>query len=93
MDKSITAPVRCDVLDIDNGPEWTVFDKNSHLYSIKGLKLIKGLLTSNGVSLFWSTSHTSAFVDRLNSVFGNVHQYIVQHESGIPDHVYIATHK
>ena len=41
-------------LDIDNGPDWTVFDGNAALYDDTGLRLLRDRLTAGGVLAIWS---------------------------------------
>lgn len=75
-------------LDIDNGPDWTVFEPNQQLYTIDGLQQLKELLNEGGILSFWSASSSVNFVSRLEKLFGQVHQVAVQQERGEPDYVF-----
>ena len=44
-------------MDIDNGPEWTVLDRNKSLYSCEGIKQLMRLLDDYGTLSFWSASN------------------------------------
>lgn len=78
-------------LDIDNGPCWTVLDKNESLYSNKGLQNLIKLLNPGGAISFWSASKSDVFEKRLRKFFKIVSVYPVSHESGKPDYVYMVS--
>jgi spermidine synthase len=49
------------VLDVDNGPEPLVTEKNGALYSPAGLTAVHACLSENGVALLWSGFESAAF--------------------------------
>ncbi|WP_148497622.1 spermine/spermidine synthase domain-containing protein [Paenibacillus senegalensis] len=75
-------------LDIDNGPDWTVFEPNRQLYTAEGLLQLKKLLNEGGVLAFWSAASSPHFAERLREVFGHAHQVAVEQERGEPDYVF-----
>ena len=77
-------------LDVDNGPEWTVWDANQALYGAGGLRRIVGSLRPGGVVSVWSAAEAPAFEDRLRRHFTSVHAYRVPVSRGQPDVVYLA---
>jgi spermidine synthase len=79
-------------LDVDNGPEWTVWDANQALYGDGGLRRVRDSLRPGGVLSVWSAAETPAFEERLRRHFGGVHVYRVPVSRGQPDVVYLAKH-
>lgn len=77
-------------LDIDNGPDWTVTGSNASLYQTKSLARLAHLLRPGGVVAFWSASHSSAFQNRLEQIFEDVHVERLSREKGADDCIYIA---
>jgi spermidine synthase len=77
-------------LDIDNGPEWTVSDGNTELYTAEGLDLLSGRLDAGGVLAVWSAGASPAFEDRLRARFGTVETHAITVPRGEPDIVYLA---
>jgi spermidine synthase len=81
-------------LDIDNGPDWTVFQENNHLYDYDGLSILSGLLNPDGVISFWSASSSALFMKRLKTHFSQVQEIPLERkENTEPDFVYIAIKK
>jgi spermidine synthase len=78
-------------MDIDNGPEWTVLDRNKSLYSCEGIKQLMRLLDDYGTLSFWSASKSEQLESQLKAFFNNVAVYPVSHDSGKPDFVYTAS--
>lgn len=78
-------------LDIDNGPDWVVFDENNDLYSERGIFRLKELLNYNGVISFWSATESQTFIKRLRKFFENVDIRNVASDQGEPDCIYIAS--
>ena len=77
-------------LDVDNGPEWTVWDANQALYDDGGLRRVRDSLRPGGVLSVWSAAEAPAFEERLWHHFGAVHSYRVPVRRGQPDVVYLA---
>jgi spermidine synthase len=78
-------------LDIDNGPEWTVWDANQALYGDAGLCRVAGALRPGGVVSVWSAAEAPAFTGRLGRHFTGVHAHRVPVRRGQPDVIYVGT--
>lgn len=76
-------------LDIDNGPDWTVTDKNQSLYQTDGLTALQRILQPNGVIAFWSAAPAQDFAERLSRSFSYVEEVKVEQERGEPDCIYL----
>jgi spermidine synthase len=76
-------------LDIDNGPEWTVDDRNATLYGPAGLSLLREALLPGGVLAVWSAGAAPAFVSALSHRFGAVETLSVPVPRGEPDLVFL----
>jgi spermidine synthase len=77
-------------LDIDNGPDWTVTDRNADLYEEGGLDLLAERLTAGGVLAVWSAAAAPAFEARLRARFGDVEVRTARAPRGEPDVIYLA---
>jgi spermidine synthase len=77
-------------IDVDNGPEWTVWDANQALYGDEGLRRVRNALRPGGVVSVWSAAEAPAFSSRLRRHFTGVHAYRVPVSRGHPDVVYLA---
>ncbi|MEU9110947.1 spermidine synthase [Streptomyces sp. NPDC048483] len=78
-------------LDIDNGPDWTVTDDNTGLYSPAGLAACRDRLTPGGVLAVWSAQPSSAFEQALrNAGFHGVRTEEIPVVRGVPDVVHLA---
>ncbi|MFU8876319.1 spermidine synthase [Micromonospora sp. SL4-19] len=77
-------------LDIDNGPDWTVFPPNAALYDEAGTALLRDRLADGGVLAVWSASAAPAYAARLEAVIGPVTTHLVDVPRGEPDVVYLA---
>ena len=77
-------------VDIDNGPDWMVFDGNGQLYNAAGTSLLRARLGPGGVLAVWSSRAVPKYEDRLRSQFGELVVYEVPTERGQPDVVYVA---
>jgi spermidine synthase len=53
------------LLDVDNGPEALVLDTNDHLYTPRGITMVRNALRPGGVVAFWSAGHDVQFANRL----------------------------
>ena len=76
-------------LDVDNGPDWTVFEGNRALYSPDGLRLLASRLRPGGLLAVWSASEPAGFTERL-AALGPVQVRRVDVARGGPDVVYLA---
>ncbi|MFF4578859.1 spermidine synthase [Streptomyces sp. NPDC001373] len=88
-----TAGERYDALclDIDNGPDWTVTDDNSGLYSPSGLAACRARLAPGGVLAVWSAQPSPAFEEALERAgFEEVRSEEVPVARGVPDVVHLA---
>ncbi|MGI6425643.1 MAG: spermine/spermidine synthase [Tepidanaerobacteraceae bacterium] len=77
-------------LDIDNGPDWVVMDKNNTLYSHTGLFNLVKHINKSGVISFWSASKSDNFERILKKHFNSIIVEEVSLKRGYPDYVYIA---
>jgi spermidine synthase len=59
------------LLDVDNGPGWLSVDANHRLYDAVGLQRLRRLLTPGGVLAIWSSEASPAFLQALQTAFGN----------------------
>ncbi|MFJ8073071.1 spermidine synthase [Streptomyces sp. NPDC096176] len=77
-------------LDIDNGPDWTVTDDNTNLYSPSGLAACQGALEPGGVLAVWSAQPSAEFEDALrNAGFSGVRTEEIRVARGVPDVVHL----
>ncbi|MDO3412177.1 spermine/spermidine synthase [Saccharibacillus sp. CPCC 101409] len=77
-------------LDIDNGPDWTVFESNAALYGDGGLDTLYRLLAPGGALSFWSASRSPELLLRLERKFGQAEEIAgAKPERGEPDYVYV----
>ena len=53
------------LLDVDNGPDALVHERNRRLYSFAGLRAAKAALAPGGVLAIWSAARDPAFTRRL----------------------------
>ena len=77
-------------IDVDNGPEWTVWDANQVLYGDEGLRRVRDSLRPGGVISVWSAAEAPAFQDRLLRHFISVHAHRMPVSRGQPDVIYLA---
>ncbi|CAM4513849.1 MULTISPECIES: spermine/spermidine synthase domain-containing protein [Paenibacillus] len=76
-------------LDIDNGPDWKVFDGNASLYDNRGLQALGARINPDGCITFWSATPSPEFAGRLNAFFGNVEIRKVPQSHRDPDYVFL----
>ncbi|HEU5160300.1 MAG TPA: spermidine synthase [Streptosporangiaceae bacterium] len=88
------ARARFDVicLDIDNGPHWTVTDRNAGLYGHDGLAMLADRLAPGGALAVWSAGAAPDFAVRLRARFAEVEVHAVAAVRGEPDVIYVASH-
>ncbi|WP_406735035.1 spermidine synthase [Streptomyces sp. NBC_01108] len=78
-------------LDIDNGPDWTVTEDNTSLYSPAGLADCRERLTPGGVLAVWSAQPSADFEQSLrNAGFSGVRTEEIRVARGVPDVVHLA---
>jgi spermidine synthase len=77
-------------VDVDNGPDWTVFDDNAALYGDAGTALLRARLDPGGVLAVWSASASAAYLARLTATIGPVETLLTEVDRGEPDVVYLA---
>ncbi|GAB2672596.1 spermine/spermidine synthase domain-containing protein [Kribbella swartbergensis] len=58
------------LLDVDNGPDFLVYDENSAIYAASFLAVCKARLRPGGVLTVWSSSASSDLEKAVASVFG-----------------------
>ncbi|MFG3657613.1 spermidine synthase [Streptomyces sp. NPDC047706] len=77
-------------LDIDNGPDWTVTEANSGLYSKAGLAGCARVLRPGGVLAVWSAKPSPEFEGTLrNAGFRHVRTEEIPVARGVPDVVHL----
>lgn len=83
---------RFDVIcvDIDNGPPWTVTERNAELYTAAGLTRLRDRLAPDGTLAVWSAAEDATFRARLSRLFGTVQRHVVPVDRGEPDVIYLA---
>jgi len=58
------------LLDVDNGPDFLVYNENSAIYSSSFLNVCRSKLRTGGVLTVWSSSASDALASAVSSVFG-----------------------
>lgn len=64
------ASVDAILLDVDNGPDFLVYNENSAIYSSSFLTVCRSKLRDDGVLTVWSSSASAALEAAMASVFG-----------------------
>jgi spermidine synthase len=59
------------LLDVDNGPDFLVYDENAAIYESSFLALCKEKLRADGVLTVWSSSASSVLQAAVQAVFGH----------------------
>lgn len=87
-----TATFDAVLLDVDNGPDWTVTDDNNRLYSEAGLSRLARLITSpNGRLCIWSANASAEFSTRLRRHFDIANSHDIPTVRGNPDVIFVAS--
>jgi spermidine synthase len=84
------------LLDVDNGPEALARVKNAWLYSLAGLRAIRGVLSRNGVLGVWSAAPDPSFFERLLAAGYEVTEHHVHARSerrGRRHVIWVAVHR
>src|SRR5262245_28500609 len=76
-------------LDVDNGPDWTVIDRNSVLYDEPGTRLAVKALRPGGLLSVWSARASPEYEARLRQHLDDVATLEVHVARGEPDAVYV----
>jgi spermidine synthase len=79
------------LLDVDNGPVWTVSAGNQRLYGEPGMRLVRSRLTPGGAVAIWSAAPAVNFERILRRIFVHVAVYRVPVVRGEPDIIYVAS--
>ncbi|MFC6161665.1 spermine/spermidine synthase domain-containing protein [Kribbella jiaozuonensis] len=64
------ASVDAILLDVDNGPDFLVYNENSAIYTSSFLTTCRAKLRAGGVLTVWSSSSTEALESAVTTVFG-----------------------
>jgi spermidine synthase len=59
------------LLDVDNGPDFLVYEANAAIYESSFLAACKDRLRADGVLTVWSSSASPALQDAVQAVFGH----------------------
>lgn len=79
------------LVDVDNGPDWTVAAPNEELYDA-GLAALRNIVAApHGRLCVWSAHRSPQFEDRLATYFATVSAHSVEAPTGNPDVVYLAS--
>lgn len=78
------------LLDIDNGPDWTVHPGNAWLYGEEGLAALRERLAPGGALAVWSAHASPAFAARMAAAIGPVLAHRTPAPRGEDDWVYAA---
>ena len=79
-------------LDVDNGPDWTVTERNTGIYDSTGVSRITAALAPAGVLSVWSAAPSPAFEAVLRRQFADIRRIDVPVATprARPDVVYLA---
>ncbi|GAA2837324.1 hypothetical protein [Kribbella solani] len=67
----VDASVDAILLDVDNGPDFLVYNENSAIYTSGFLAVCRAKLRTGGVLTVWSSSSSPALETAVTSVFGD----------------------
>ena len=59
------------LLDVDNGPDFLVFDENRAIYESSFLERVRVALRAGGALAIWSSTESPQLVDTMTTVFGD----------------------
>lgn len=88
------APYHAILLDIDNGPEAVVYERNESLYSTHGLTTLRMALARDGVLAIWSADRSTRFERALEEAgfSWRAAEVAARGVSGDPAHVIYLAH-
>ncbi len=79
--KRTDGPYDAFLLDIDNGPNWLVFEENAAVYSPAALARMRELLTPGGVVAVWAAARSPEFLTALEHSFAWADEIVVVEEA------------
>jgi spermidine synthase len=89
--RSMDAPFDAVLVDIDNGPDWTVAEANNSLYDELLPDLRRAVRAPGGRLCVWSAAASASFAARLAAHFTDIVVREVPVPRGDPDVLYLAT--
>jgi hypothetical protein len=60
------------LLDVDNGPDFLVYDANAEVYGERFLTECRRVVDAHGALAVWSSTRSEVLADALRTVFGTV---------------------
>jgi spermidine synthase len=60
------------VLDVDNGPNYLVYEDNAEVYRHQFLRTVHGALSEDGVLAIWSADASPSLAENVSSVFATM---------------------
>ena len=60
------------LLDVDNGPDYLVYDDNAEVYTAPFLRQVRDALRPGGTAVVWSSSESTALDAAMREAFGDV---------------------
>src|SRR6185437_14001589 len=78
-------------VDIDNGPDWTVTNRNLELYDDAATALISSRLRPGGVVSVWSAARSPSYEAVLDAHFARLEVHEIRVARGEPDVVIVAS--
>jgi len=88
--RSASARFDAVLLDVDNGPEWTVTVDNAALYRDQGLSAVDRRLAPGGRLAVWSAHRSADFEGRLRARYRTVETREIPVARGEPDVIWVA---
>jgi spermidine synthase len=88
--RTVEEPFDAVLVDIDNGPDWTVAEPNTALYD-ELLPDLRRAVRAGGRLCVWSAAASTGFAARLSDHFTDVTDVEVAVARGDPDVLYVAT--
>ena len=89
--RAVDEPFDAVLVDIDNGPDWTVAEPNVALYAELLPDLRRAVRAAGGRLSVWSASASEGFAARLRRYFAKVTVHEVPVPRGEPDVLYLAS--
>jgi spermidine synthase len=76
------------LLDVDNGPDFLVYDGNSDIYRSCFLRTCRQVLAPGGLTAIWSASRSEPLAERMAQVFDAVECHCIRVRPGKRDEEY-----